>query len=72
MPQTPLSSEELKTARTILSNPMELTLAAWMLAGVVQPDLFNLREQQYKLMAEEYRRIWNQNFPLKQFSEAVY
>ncbi|MBW4473849.1 MAG: HEAT repeat domain-containing protein [Stenomitos rutilans HA7619-LM2] len=70
--QTPLSSEELKTARTILSNPMELTLAAWMLAGGVQPDLFNLREQQYKLMAEEYRRTWNQDFPLKQFSEAVY
>ena len=70
--QTPLSSEELKTARTILSNPMELTLAAWMLAGSVQPDLFNLREQQYKLMAEEYRRTWNQDFPLKQFSEAVY
>jgi hypothetical protein len=70
--QTPLSTEELKTARTVLSNPMELTLAAWMLAGGVQPDLFNLREQQYKLMAEEYRRTWNQDFPLKQFSEAVY
>ncbi|MBW4579690.1 MAG: HEAT repeat domain-containing protein [Tildeniella nuda ZEHNDER 1965/U140] len=67
-----LSPEELKTARAILSNPMELTLAAWMLAGGVQPDLFNLREQQYKLMAEEYRRTWNQDFPLKHFSEAVY
>ena len=70
--QTPLSPEELKTARTILSNPMELTLAAWMLAGGVQPDLFNLRQQQYGQMAEEYRRTWNQDFPLKQFSEAVY
>ncbi|XGV95442.1 MAG: HEAT repeat domain-containing protein [Leptolyngbya sp. BL-A-14] len=71
--QTSLSPEELKTARTILSNPMELTLAAWMLAGGVQPDLFNLREQQYKLMAEEYRkRNANKDFPLKQFSEAVY
>ena len=70
--QTPLSPEELKTARTILSNPMELTLAAWMLAGGVQPDLFNLRQQQYEQMAEEYRRTWNQDFPLKQFSEAVY
>ena len=70
--QTSLSPEELKTARTILSNPMELTLAAWMLAGGVQPDLFNLRQQQYEQMAEEYRRTWNQDFPLKQFSEAVY
>jgi HEAT repeat protein len=70
--QTPLSPEELKTARTILSNPMELTLAAWMLAGGVQPDLFNLRQQQYEQMAEEYRRTWNQDFPLKQFSETVY
>ena len=70
--QTPLSPEELKTARTVLSNPMELTLAAWMLAGGVQPDLFNLRQQQYEQMAEEYRRTWNQDFPLKRFSEAVY
>ncbi|MBW4693704.1 MAG: HEAT repeat domain-containing protein [Lyngbya sp. HA4199-MV5] len=70
--QTPLSPEELKTARTVLSNPMELTLAAWMLADDKQPDLFNLRQQQYEQMAEQYRRTWNQDFPLKQFSEAVY
>lgn len=70
--KTPLSSEERKTAQAILSNPMELTLAAWMLARGIQPDLFNLREQQYKLMAEEYQTIQKHDFPLKKFSEAIY
>ena len=70
--KTSLSPEERKTAQAILSNPMELTLAAWMLAGGIQPDLFNLREQQYKLMADEYQTIQKHDFPLKKFSEAVY
>jgi hypothetical protein len=70
--QTTLSAEELRVAQTILSNPMELTLAAAMIASGQPPDLFNLREQQYKLMAADYQHTWNQPFPLKKFSEAVY
>lgn len=67
-----LSPEEQKAAQAILSNPMELDLAARMLAANHPPDLFRLREQQYKLMAKEYQQTWNKEFPLKTFSEAVY
>jgi hypothetical protein len=66
------SAEEQKAAQAILSNPMELDLASRMLAANHPPDLFRLREQQYNLMATEYQQTWNQEFPLKPFSEAVY
>jgi tetratricopeptide (TPR) repeat protein len=69
---TQLSAEEQKAAQMVLSNPMELTLVAAMLAGGNVPDLFRLRQQQYTLMAAEYQRLWNQAFPLPTFSEAVY
>jgi len=65
-------SDDSVVTRHILSNPMDLTIVAQMLARNVQPDLFHLQEQQYKLMAEDYERSWNQPFPLKQFSEFVY
>ncbi|BAY85673.1 HEAT repeat-containing PBS lyase [Calothrix parasitica NIES-267] len=67
--QTP---EELNAVKRILSNPMDLTLIALMVSQGEHPDLFHLQEQQYNLMAEEYERFWKQDFPLKQFSEAVY
>ena len=67
--QTP---EELNAVKRILSNPMDLTLIALMLSQGEHPDLFHLQQQQYNLMAEEYERFWKQDFPLKQFSEAVY
>ena len=66
------STEELQAARQILSNPMDLTLVAQMIADHEQPDLFNLQEQQYKLMAEDYRKKNLEEFPLTPFSEAVY
>lgn len=64
--------DELAVAKRILSNPMDLSVVAQMIANGIQPDLFRLQEQQYKLMAEDYERSWNQHFPLKQFSEFVY
>ncbi|MGB7375888.1 MAG: HEAT repeat domain-containing protein [Rivularia sp. (in: cyanobacteria)] len=67
--QTP---EELTAVKRILSNPMDLTLIALMLSQGEHPDVFHLQQQQYNLMAEEYQRFWQQDFPLKQFSEAVY
>ena len=69
---TPQTPEELTAVKRILSNPMDLTLIALMLSQGEHPDLFHLQEQQYNLMAEEYERFWKQDFPLKQFSEAVY
>lgn len=66
------SNEERKAAQSILSNPMELTLAAHAIAVGKTPDLFHLREQQYEMMAAEYQQLWSRDFPLKAFSEAVY
>ncbi len=66
------SAEELAATQRILSNPMDLTVVAQMLALGKTPDLFRLPEQQYHLMAADYRQRWNQDFPLKQFSEALY
>lgn len=64
--------EERIAAQRILSNPMDLTIVAQMLAQGRTPDLFCLQEQQYNLMANEYRQIYSSEFPLKPFSEAVY
>ncbi|MBD2499370.1 HEAT repeat domain-containing protein [Anabaena azotica] len=64
--------EELAAARRILSNPMDLTVVALMLAQGQQPDLFRLQQQQYNLMAAEYEKEWKYEFPLKKFSAAVY
>ncbi|MBD2438111.1 HEAT repeat domain-containing protein [Nostoc sp. FACHB-110] len=64
--------EELNAARRILSNPMDLTVVALMLSQGQYPNLFRLQEQQYNQMAAEYLKEWNQEFPLKKFSAAVY
>jgi len=57
----------------ILSNPMDATLVADMLAQNQTPDLFHLQAQQYALMAEDYQRIHlSKTFPLAEFSEQVY
>jgi HEAT repeat protein len=66
------SAEELATVQRILSNPMDLTVVALMLSQGEYPDLFHLQQQQYDLMAKEYRYERNQEFPLKKFSQAVY
>lgn len=70
--QQPQAKEELNAVRRILSNPMDLTVVALMLSQGKHPNLFRLQEQQYNLMAAEYLKEWNQEFPLKKFSAAVY
>jgi HEAT repeat protein len=64
--------EELDAIERVLSNPMDLTLVAQMLSQGKQPDLFRLQEQQYNLMAAEYKQEWGHSFPLKKFSSSVY
>ncbi len=66
------SQEELDAIERVLSNPMDLTLVAQMLSQGKQPDLFRLQEQQYNLMAAEYKQEWGHSFPLKKFSSSVY
>ncbi|MEH2005716.1 NACHT domain-containing protein, partial [Nostoc sp.] len=66
------SPEELTPNQRVLSNPMDLTVVALMISQGEYPDLFHLQQQQYNLMAAEYLQEWNQEFPLKKFSDAVY
>ena len=65
--------ETLATVKRVLSNPMDLTVVAEMLARGQQPDLFHLQQQQYHIMAADYKRTnIDQDFPLGLFSERVY
>lgn len=67
------SEEERKAVHRMLSNPMELTVIALMLARKKKPNLLNLQQQQYEIMAEEYDRLYpTKTFPLETFSETVY
>ena len=65
-------AEELTAARRILSNPMDLSLVAQMIAHKEPPDLFQLQQQQYKLMAVDYQRLHLREFPLPAFAQQVY
>jgi len=56
-----------------LSNPMELTVVAQMIADGKQPNLLNLQQQQYDAMASRYQYVnLNQPFPLEAFAEMAY
>lgn len=66
------SPEELAVAQRILSNPMDLSVVGQLIINDLVPDLLQLQQQQYTLMAQEYEQSWNQKFPLQQFSEFVY
>ncbi|RSL16922.1 hypothetical protein EDE15_2449 [Edaphobacter aggregans] len=67
-------SEEDKTAaRLVLSNPMDLTVAAQILVAGDTPTLRNLQEQQFTRVDRDFRDIRHgEQFPLRQFSESVY
>ena len=65
--------EEQQDIRRMLSNPMELTIVALMLSQKKHPNLLNLQQQQYEILAEDYHRLHpSETFPLKAFSETVY
>ena len=66
------SKQELTAVRRFLSNPMDLTLVAQLLAQGKDPDLLNLQQQQYEIMAEDYQQIHLCPFPLAEFAETVY
>lgn len=68
-----LSEEEDIAVRRMLSNPMELTVIAQMLAYGKTPGLLNIQQQQYEMMEADYQRVHlDQEFPLKAFAETVY
>jgi hypothetical protein len=65
--------ELLSAAKRVLSNPMDLSVVAGILARGEKPNLFRLLEQQFKIMASDYERVNVGNeFPLGKFSERVY
>jgi HEAT repeat protein len=67
------SEEDQAAARLVLSNPMDLTTAAEILARGDHPTLKNLQEQQFRKVNAEFRdKHHGQEFPIKQFSESVY
>ncbi|MEL6385545.1 MAG: HEAT repeat domain-containing protein, partial [Cyanobacteria bacterium J06626_18] len=65
-------AEERFAVQTILSNPMDLTLVAQMLAQGAEPNLWGLQQQQYEIMAADYQQTQLHRFPLTSFAEAVY
>ena len=67
-----LPSEELAATKNILSNPMDLTILGQIIARGEEPDLFRLQEQQYELMAADYKIKQHEEFPLAKFSEHAY
>ena len=67
------SAEAREANRRVLSNPMDATVVAMMLAHGDTPDLFHLQEQQYRIMAADYQATHaGQSFPLASFAEQVY
>ena len=67
------SEVERSSARLVLSNPMDLTTVAQILASGGEPTLKNLQEQQFARVNSEFKRTHQgQEFPLKQFCESVY
>ena len=66
------NKEELNAVRRFLSNPMDLTIVAQMLAQGKHPDLLNLQQQQYEIMATQYQEVYLRPFPLAQFAETAY
>ncbi len=67
-----LPAEEAIAIKRVLSNPMDLTIVAQMLAVGENPDLFNLQNQQYQIMAADYEKKKLREFPLNKFAEIVY
>ena len=57
----------------IISNPMELDTISFLIYKNIEPALFNIYEQQYILVKEEYSRLnFGNSFPLEDFSSYAY
>ncbi|MCP3903203.1 MAG: hypothetical protein GY715_06150 [Planctomycetes bacterium] len=67
-----MPAEDLEATRIALSNPMDLTVVAEMIARGQTPDIFELREQQIRQMSADYRRRNMSEFPLPRFADAAY
>ncbi len=62
-----------RARHALLSNPLDLAIVAEMLARGETPDVFNLQQQFFDLMAKDYaHENSGQVFPLKKFADNVY
>ena len=69
----PENKAEMEDTERMLSNPMDLWTVAELIARGQPPDLYRLQEQQYELMAEDYKGTnLGRDFPLARFSEHCY
>ena len=69
---TDLPPEELTETQKILSNPMDLTVLSQIIARGECPDIFQLQQQQYEIMAADYAARQRAPFPLERFAEHAY
>jgi TIR domain len=67
-----LPEENRSWARGILSNPMDLSVVAYLISQGKEPNLFRLYAQHYEAMAEGYRDRFGNPFPIAQVSEEAY
>ncbi len=67
-----ISEPNEDSIRKILSNPMELTLVAEMIAEGKKPNLFNLQKQQYDIMNKGYKEVNLIDFPIETFSQKAF
>ncbi|MFZ4700709.1 MAG: hypothetical protein ACOYMG_11730, partial [Candidatus Methylumidiphilus sp.] len=65
--------ESIQRVRVVLSNPLDLSVVSEMLARGEMPDVFNLQQQFFELMALDYAaENAGQAFPFHAFAESVY
>jgi len=68
-----LNEKTTQRMHIILSNPLDLSVIAEMLARGDVPDVFNLQQQFFEHMAKNYAvENCGQSFPLKEFTENIY
>jgi HEAT repeat protein len=67
-----IKTSDNASIRKILSNPLDLTVAAELIATGKQPDILDMQGQQYHMMSAQYREECGKDFPLERVAEAAY
>jgi hypothetical protein len=67
-----LAAEDGNAAVMVLSNPLDATVAAELIAQGNTPDVLDLREQQYGEMAAQYKDKFGMEFQLQKVAETAY
>jgi hypothetical protein len=65
-------SAEEQAIQQVLSNPMDLTTAAIVLANGKEPSLFGLQEQQFLMLQDKHLHRYQRLFRIQEFSEDIF